>query len=427
MASRGGGGRGGGAGAGAKKRGRGGRNPSKQQRSVWANSNKQAPGTDRELTCKDCSASFTFTARAQALHQEQGYGDPTRCQPCRKAKRERNEAATAAQASGQPRAGLTYEEKRVLGKNRKERRADAAAAGDLLRGNNAKPAEGSTGPTFSKGMDPQEARLLRLAREGKMKRAMHKPEERANLNAVQDRLQKQGEAAALSLPSAQREGGRPIQKRIRDLERRLARGNLPDELRVQKEAEVKELRQQQQEERVNSAEEKVARRYKMVKFFEERKLIRRIRSAEKRKNAGGTPEEQAAVNAELATLHEDLEYVTNYPRAQKYVSLFPKGGLDEYGRGEVARMRALIKENIQRAGGESGRAAAVREEAARLAAAAAREIDAKDEAEAVRQELLLIPQAGVIISVPGRHSISFSVSHAHTLDRTPWSKLTSSA
>ena len=108
-------------------------------------------------------------------------------------------------------------------------------------------------------------------------------------------------------------------------------------------------------------------------------------------DAGGTPEEQAAVDEELATLHEDLEYVTNYPRAEKYVSLFPKGGLDEYGRGEVARMRAVIKENIRRAGGESGRSAALRAEAARLAAAAARAIDAKDEAEAVRQPLFLMP------------------------------------
>jgi hypothetical protein len=404
MASRGGGGGGGrgavgGRGAGAKRgRGRGGKNPGKHKRSIWANSSVQAPGEDREISCKDCSSSFTFTARAQALHAEQGYGDPVRCQNCRKAKRERNEADASAQASGQPRAGLTYEEKRVLGKNRKERRADAAASGDLLRnsgnsgGGGASSGDGTGGasagssaPTFAKGMDPQEARLLRLAREGKMKRAMHKPEERANFNTVQERLEKQGEAAAASQPaSSTREGGgRPIHKRIRDLERRLARGNLPDELRVQKENEVKQLRQQQQEERFNSAEEKIARRYKMVKFFEERKLIRRIRSAQKRKSAATTPEAIAAVDAETAQLHEDLEYVTNYPRAKKYVSLFPKGGLDEYGRGEVAKMRAEIKEIMRQRGGESERSAAARAEAAGLAAAAAAEIDAKDEAEAV--------------------------------------------
>ena len=71
---------------------------------------------------------------------------------------------------------------------------------------------------------------------------------------------------------------------------------------------------------------------------------RRVEKAEKRKSAATTPEAIAAVDAETAQLHEDLEYVTNYPRAKKYVSLFPKGGLDEYGRGEVAKMRAEIKE-----------------------------------------------------------------------------------
>ena len=88
-------------------------------------------------------------------------------------------------------------------------------------------------------------------------------------------------------------------------------------------------------------------------------------------------------DAETAQLHEDLEYVTNYPRAKKYVSLFPKGVLDEYGRGEVAKMRAEIKEIMRQRGGESERSAAARAEAAGLAAAAAAEIDAKDEAEAV--------------------------------------------
>ena len=54
-------------------------------------------------------------------------------------------------------------------------------------------------------------------------------------------------------------------------------------------------------------------------------------------------------------------------------------------------MRAEIKENIRRAGGESERSAAVRAEAARLAAAAAQEVDAKDEADAVRQQFIVIP------------------------------------
>ena len=413
MSDRGGGRGGGGRGGGGRGGGRGGnrgKNPSKQQRSIWANSNQKAPGEDRDIDCRDCSKPFAFTARAQALHAEQGYGDPVRCQACRKTKRERNEADVAAGKAGQPKAGLTYEERRVLGKNRKERRAEAVEDGSLVKtdGDSAGSASFAAGmdPAFKKGMDPQEARLLRLAREGKMKRAMHKPEERANFNTVQDRLEKQGEAVVKE--SVAREG-KPIHKRIRDLERRLARGNLPDDLKAAKEAEVVELKQQQQQDRYNSAEEKTARRYKMVKFFEERKIIRRIRSnTKKQQNAATTPEEIEEAEALSVSLHEDLEYVTNYPRAIKYVSLYPKGGLDDYGEGEVAKMRAEIKEIMKRRGGESERSAAARAEAAGMAAAAATAADAKDEAE--REEEDGLSEDEFFASVPDEEAAAAPVS-----------------
>ena len=46
-----------------------------------------------------------------------------------------------------------------------------------------KRADGQSGEkSFEKGMDPGDARLLRLAREGKMKRAMTRPAERVDLD-----------------------------------------------------------------------------------------------------------------------------------------------------------------------------------------------------------------------------------------------------
>ena len=69
MSSR-GGDRGGRGGRGGGRGGNRGKNPSKQQRSIWANSNQKAPGEDRDITCRDCSKPFAFTARAQvrSLH-----------------------------------------------------------------------------------------------------------------------------------------------------------------------------------------------------------------------------------------------------------------------------------------------------------------------------------------------------------------------
>jgi hypothetical protein len=42
---------------------------------------------DRELTCVDCGASFTWSAEDQAFFQEKGYSQPKRCKPCRQAKK----------------------------------------------------------------------------------------------------------------------------------------------------------------------------------------------------------------------------------------------------------------------------------------------------------------------------------------------------
>jgi CxxC-x17-CxxC domain-containing protein len=43
---------------------------------------------DRTLTCRQCSASFTFTAGEQAFYATRGLvNEPTRCQSCRSARK----------------------------------------------------------------------------------------------------------------------------------------------------------------------------------------------------------------------------------------------------------------------------------------------------------------------------------------------------
>lgn len=40
---------------------------------------------DRTLTCRDCREQFVFTASEQEFFSQRGFGDPVRCQPCRRA------------------------------------------------------------------------------------------------------------------------------------------------------------------------------------------------------------------------------------------------------------------------------------------------------------------------------------------------------
>jgi CxxC-x17-CxxC domain-containing protein len=43
--------------------------------------------SDRQLTCRDCGQTFTFTAGEQDFYQQRGYTDPQRCPSCRAARK----------------------------------------------------------------------------------------------------------------------------------------------------------------------------------------------------------------------------------------------------------------------------------------------------------------------------------------------------
>lgn len=43
--------------------------------------------SDRTLTCRDCGQEFVFTAGEQTFYAERSYSEPTRCKPCRQARK----------------------------------------------------------------------------------------------------------------------------------------------------------------------------------------------------------------------------------------------------------------------------------------------------------------------------------------------------
>lgn len=46
---------------------------------------------DKELTCKDCGATFVFTAGEQEFYAEKGFeNEPQRCKACRNAKKQQS-------------------------------------------------------------------------------------------------------------------------------------------------------------------------------------------------------------------------------------------------------------------------------------------------------------------------------------------------
>lgn len=131
-----------------------------------------------------------------------------------------------------------------------------------------------------------------------------------------------------------------LKNQIRSIER-LLRKDLPSEVRVAQEKKLEGLKKQQDLHTRLAVERKVFLRDRKIKFFERRKIERRLRRLEKHlRSSSGQVQEK-----EIAQLKEDLEYVKFFPKTEKYVSLF--SGDDNADIVERRnRLRMQIKANI---------------------------------------------------------------------------------
>ena len=56
---------------------------------------------DKILSCKDCSAEFTFTESEQAFYKEKGFeNEPLRCPDCRKARKQQQRGGNGGRNNG---------------------------------------------------------------------------------------------------------------------------------------------------------------------------------------------------------------------------------------------------------------------------------------------------------------------------------------
>ncbi|KNA24132.1 hypothetical protein SOVF_018650 [Spinacia oleracea] len=131
-----------------------------------------------------------------------------------------------------------------------------------------------------------------------------------------------------------------LKNQIRSIER-LLRKDLPPEIKAAQEKKLEGLRKQQDLHTRLAVERKVFLRDRKIKFFERRKIERRLRRLEKHlRSSSGELQE-----IEIAQLKEDLEYVRFFPKTEKYVSLFSgEDSADIVDRRN--RLRMQIKANI---------------------------------------------------------------------------------
>ncbi|KAF8392290.1 hypothetical protein HHK36_022632 [Tetracentron sinense] len=139
-----------------------------------------------------------------------------------------------------------------------------------------------------------------------------------------------------------------LKNQIRSTERMLLRKNLPPEIREAQEKKLEGLKKQQDIQTRLAVERKVFLRCRKIKFFERRKVERRIRRLEKLQRASSDHTQEADIADQLSKLKEDLEYVRFFPKSEKYVSLFI-GGDDVDIVDRRNRLRKQIKANIMAA------------------------------------------------------------------------------
>jgi len=133
-----------------------------------------------------------------------------------------------------------------------------------------------------------------------------------------------------------------IKNQIRGIER-LLKKVLPAEVKDAQKKKLEELKQQSDVHFRIELERKMALRYRKVKFFERRKIERRIRRLEKQqRTSDDNPQRLADIAEQLTQLKEDLEYVRFFPKTEKYISLF-MGSEDE----QVVTKRNVLRDRIK--------------------------------------------------------------------------------
>ncbi|XP_042064522.1 rRNA-processing protein EFG1-like [Salvia splendens] len=135
-----------------------------------------------------------------------------------------------------------------------------------------------------------------------------------------------------------------FKNQIRSIERML-RKDLPLEIKEAQENKLEELKRQQDIQNRLALERKIFLRYRRIKFFERRKIERRIRRLEKQQRASTGQAQEADITEQLSKLKEDLEYVKFFPKTEKYVSLYV-GGHEAEIMEKRNTLRKQIKDNL---------------------------------------------------------------------------------
>lgn len=127
-------------------------------------------------------------------------------------------------------------------------------------------------------------------------------------------------------------GASKTRKKMRDIERLLKKDTLPAHVRVENERALKALGVELQNTQHNLKAKQNAKKYHMVRFFEKKKAIRKLKQARKiLEDTASTEVRKDIKKARKVVKHSevDIVYVMLFPKTEKYISLYPNPKEDD--------------------------------------------------------------------------------------------------
>ncbi|EGW31107.1 rRNA-processing protein EFG1 [Spathaspora passalidarum NRRL Y-27907] len=123
-------------------------------------------------------------------------------------------------------------------------------------------------------------------------------------------------------------GASKIKKKIRDIERLLAKktNNLPADKRIEYDRALKALRVELANAQTQIKAKEIAKKYHMVRFFEKKKAVRKLKQLKKTFDEVSKTEVRKDIKKARRAVRQgeiDVAYVILFPKTEKYISLYP--------------------------------------------------------------------------------------------------------
>lgn len=121
-------------------------------------------------------------------------------------------------------------------------------------------------------------------------------------------------------------GAAKAKKKIRDIERLLKRDKLPADVRAENQRALKALKIDLESTQDHLKSKKIAKKYHMVRFFERKKALRKLKQAKKAYDEVAEKEVKKDIKKARKVVRHceiDFAYTVLFPKNQKYISLYP--------------------------------------------------------------------------------------------------------